>query len=263
MKGIFWNSRGLSDLAKYRFLSDLSREQKLDLIALLETGKKDFSKTVLDNICGGQEFIWRWSEPHGRSGGILLGINLDFFDIGSIDEGDFYVKFCVRNKVNGFYWVLIAVYEAAQAEHKESFLTELAQTCTKESDPILVGGDFNIIRSPQEKNNDRYDDRWPFLFNAIIDSLDLRELDLSNRKYTWAKSRDTPIFERLDRILVSTEWESKFPLATVQALTREISDHTPLLLDTGNGTHGNKQPGFKFELSWLLRDDFNELVARI
>jgi hypothetical protein len=39
-------------------------------------------------------------------------------------------------------------------------------------------------------------------------------------------------------------------------LTRKISDHTPLLLDTGNGTHENKQSGFKLELSWLLRDDF-------
>ncbi|XP_062188905.1 uncharacterized protein LOC133892218 [Phragmites australis] len=187
---IFWNSRGLSDLAKNRFLSDLSKEQKLDFIALLETGKKDFSKTVLNNICGGQEFIWHWIEPH--------------------------------------------VYGAAQVEHKESSLAELVQTCAKETGPVLVGGDFNIIRNPQEKNNGRYEDRWPFLFNAIIDSLDLRELDLSNRKYTWANNRETPTYERLDRILVSTEWESKFPLATVQALTREISYHTPLLLDTAD-----------------------------
>jgi len=47
----------------------------------------------------------------------------------------------------------------------------------------------------------------------------------------------------------------------VQALTWEISDYTPLLLDTSNGTHGNKQSGFKFELGWLLREDFNELVT--
>ena len=89
-------------MAKYRFLSDLSREQKLDFIALLETGKKDFSKTVLNNICGGQEYIWHWTQPHGRSVGILLGINLEVFDIGSIDEGDFYVKFWLRNKADGF-----------------------------------------------------------------------------------------------------------------------------------------------------------------
>ncbi|WVZ81051.1 LOW QUALITY PROTEIN: hypothetical protein U9M48_028478 [Paspalum notatum var. saurae] len=82
-----------------------------------------------------------------------------------------------------------------------------------------------------EKNNNRYNDKWPFLFNACIDSLDLRELDLSGRKFTWANSLDLPTFEKLDRVLVSTEWELKFPLATVQALTRDISDHTPILLD--------------------------------
>ena len=81
-----------------------------------------------------------------------------------------------------------------------------------------------------------------------LNSLDLRELDLPNRQFTWDNSRETSAYERLDRILVSTERESKFPLATVQALTREISYHTQLLLDTGNGTHGNKELGFKFEL---------------
>ena len=43
MRGIFWNSRGLSDLAKTKFLTDTVKEKKLDFIALLETGKKDFS----------------------------------------------------------------------------------------------------------------------------------------------------------------------------------------------------------------------------
>jgi endonuclease/exonuclease/phosphatase family metal-dependent hydrolase len=42
----------------------------------------------------------------------------------------------------------------------------------------------------------------------------------------------TPTFEKLDRILVSTEWKVKFSQVTVMALPRGISDHTPLLLDT-------------------------------
>jgi hypothetical protein len=79
MKGIFWNSRGLSDLAKTKFLGDSSREQSLDFIALMETGKKDFSHSVLDSYCDGKNFIWHWTQPHGRSGGILLGINLRMF----------------------------------------------------------------------------------------------------------------------------------------------------------------------------------------
>jgi hypothetical protein len=71
------------------------------------------------------------TEPHDRSGGIILGINLDVFDIGGIDEGGFYVKFLLRNKEDGFKWVLIAVYGAAQDGFKEAFLTEFVQTCSK------------------------------------------------------------------------------------------------------------------------------------
>jgi hypothetical protein len=49
---------------------------------------------------------------------------------------------------------------------------------------MVIGGDFNIIGRPDEKNNDNYNNRWPFLFNAVIDALNLREIDLSGRKYT-------------------------------------------------------------------------------
>ena len=43
MKGIFWNSRGVKDLAKRRFLADASIEHRLDFIALSETGRDNFS----------------------------------------------------------------------------------------------------------------------------------------------------------------------------------------------------------------------------
>jgi endonuclease/exonuclease/phosphatase family metal-dependent hydrolase len=56
---------------------------------------------------------------------------------------------------------------------------------------------------------------------------------MSGRRFIWANSMHNPTFEKLDRILVSTEWEQKFPLAKVMALSRDISDHTPLLLDNG------------------------------
>jgi predicted secreted Zn-dependent protease len=49
-------------------------------------------------------------------------------------------------------------------------------------------------------------------------------------------------------------------LATVEALNREISDHTPLLLSTGEKAKSKKQPPFKFELGWLLKEGFFEVV---
>lgn len=68
-------------------------------------------------------------------------------------------------------------------------------------------GTLIFLRNPSEKSNDRYDARWPLLFNACIESLNLRELELSGRKFTWASSSLCPTFEKLDRILVSTDWE--------------------------------------------------------
>jgi hypothetical protein len=49
-------------------------------------------------------------------------------------------------------------------------------------------------------------------------------------------------------VLVSTEWEQNYPLAIVEALNREISDHTPLLLSTGENAKPKKQP--PSSLSW-------------
>ena len=64
-------------------------------------------------------------------------------------------------------------------------------------------------------------------------------------------------------MLVSIDWELQFPHTTVQALTREISsDHTPLLLSFGDTT-GLTPPMFKFELGWLTRDDFHEVVEKV
>jgi hypothetical protein len=55
----------------------------------LEIGKKDFSQDSPNNVSGGRNFMWHWSAPHGRSDGILIGVNLDVLDVGSIDDGDF------------------------------------------------------------------------------------------------------------------------------------------------------------------------------
>lgn len=52
----------------------------------------------------------------------------------------------------------------------------------------MVGGDFNIIRNPAEKSNDRFNSRWPLLFNACIESLNLSELELTGRRFALVNS---------------------------------------------------------------------------
>ena len=87
---------------------------------------------------------------------------------------------------------------------------------------------------------------------------------MTGRQFTWANSLPEPTYEKLDRVLMSTDWEDKYPLVSVRALERieELSDHTPLLLFTGTSTP-NARHRFKFALVWLLRDGFDEMVQRV
>lgn len=49
--------------------------------------------------------------------------------------------------------------------------------------------------------------RWSVLFNAIIKQHGLIELDLTSSLFTWSNKRNDPTFEKLDRFLVSSEWD--------------------------------------------------------
>jgi hypothetical protein len=91
--------------------------------------------------------------------------------------------------------------------------------------------------------------------------LNLKEISLSGRQFTWASRRAIPTYEKLDRVLASVEWEQKFPLVTVRALTRAGSDHTPLLIDSGQHAHRGNRLRFSFELSWFEQDGFHEMIA--
>jgi hypothetical protein len=94
----------------------------------------------------------------------------------------YYVKLYLQSKVGGFDWVFIPVYGAAQDSHKHEFLSKVIRICETESFPMLLGGDFNILYMRKEKSNDNYNPRRPFVFNEIIESLDLTEIVIFGRQ---------------------------------------------------------------------------------
>jgi hypothetical protein len=63
-------------------------------------------------------------------------------------------------------------------------------------------------------------------------------------------------------VLASVEWENKFPLVLVRALARTGSDHTPLLIDSGEQAHVGNKSIFSFESSWLGQDGFLDMVKK-
>lgn len=95
----------------------------------------------------------------------------------------------------------------------------------------LVLGDFDLIRFPHEKNKTMQtltSGGPPNLFNALINSLALLELPLSDRLFTWTNKIDPPTLARLDRAFLDVEWDSTFPESTLSSRLRTTSDHFPL-----------------------------------
>jgi exonuclease III len=146
----------------------------------------------------------------------------------------------------------------AQIENKDRFLSEFSSICSKCKGPTIFGGDFNIIRTNEEKNKPGILSKWSILFNSIIKMYGLIELDLLDRLYTWSNNRCNPTFETLDRFLVNPEWDLLFHNAMVRGLDRSLSDHVPLLLQTEEKKRSHE---FRYELSWKLRPGFREIMV--
>jgi hypothetical protein len=51
------------------------KENGLSFIAISDTGRSDFMSRFLKNLCGGIDFLWHSKVPHGRFGGMLLGVD--------------------------------------------------------------------------------------------------------------------------------------------------------------------------------------------
>jgi hypothetical protein len=132
-------------------LAELVREEHINFIALSETGRESFPDHVLKNLCVGHDFLWHAITPHGRSGGILLGVDLSVFDIGAIDEGDFYVKFTLRYKSTDFKFVLYSIYGTTQVQNKGAFLAELTNTCSRRPFLFSLAGILILCENPRTK----------------------------------------------------------------------------------------------------------------
>ena len=133
MRALIWNSEGFRDTAKHLRVQESIRDFNLDIVALLEMGRSSFPAHFLRNLSAGRDFSWFCLPPQGRSGGMLVGINMESLTVRDVDAGDFCVKFHLKSK-DGFEWNFVAVYGAAQEAQKPIFLAELVRIC--ESSPI-------------------------------------------------------------------------------------------------------------------------------
>jgi hypothetical protein len=110
-----------------------------------------------------------------------------YMDVLASYDGEYHIKLTIQNKAADFIWSLVATYGAAQDAFNADFLFELVNLAKDNPYPMNIGGDFNLLRFQHEKSKGHFYSHWPFLFNGVVDSLDLREVAMVGRQFTWAR----------------------------------------------------------------------------
>ncbi|GKB58706.1 cytochrome P450, partial [Tanacetum coccineum] len=121
------------------------------------------------------------------------------------------------------------------------------------------GGDFNKVRAESERMGIVFDPRGARFFNNFIESSGLHDIQMGGKWFTRMNNIGSKL-SKLDRILVSCHFLDRWTNSYILPLTREFSDHTPLLLS--NSVHDYGPTPFKFFNSWLSHKDFALLVER-
>lgn len=124
--------------------------------------------------------------------------------------------------------------------------------------PWVVGGDFNVIRFLHEKNTHNRVTKSMQDFGKFVNECSLRDCLILNAKFTWTNGRDAPIFCKLDRFLVSNEWEKLYPRFFQEGIPTIVSDHLPAILNTCKLNWGPSP--FWFENMWTLHYAFADNV---
>jgi hypothetical protein len=84
------------------------------------------------------------------------------------------------------------------------------------------------------------------------------DIPLVGGSFTWSNNQDLPSMSRIDRFLVSLDWEEHFPDLLQCRLPRPLSNHFPILLDSKGLSSGSHS--FKFENMWPKAEGFADMV---
>ncbi|KAE8817231.1 retrotransposon unclassified [Hordeum vulgare] len=134
-----------------------------------------------------------------------------------MDHGEFFVSMSVTDRRVHLSWEVIIVYDPADHGCSANFLAELKNKVERCTTPVVVAGDFNLIRWTSGKNSPNVDRPRKRLFNDCIADLALREIARVEARFTWSNKQADPIRSVLDRVFVLAQWEVMFPLCSLKA----------------------------------------------
>jgi hypothetical protein len=250
-----WNTRGLGDYDKCIVVRDAIKAAAPSVACLQETKLHDISsfkaKTFLPSNLSNNLLVL---PSDGARGGIATAWDQNLWSLTNSIALHYSLTTTLASTISDCDFTVTNVYAPSDHRHSPAFLNELLSLLSLISGPWLIFGDFNLIRSPDDKNNGNLNLNLMNSFNLALDHLGVLEIPLLGRSFTWSNHQPSPILARLDRAFVNLDHSLAFPNTSLSPLPKPTSDHTPILLSMSSSIPTSNI--FRFENSWLHNRSF-------
>jgi hypothetical protein len=175
--------------------------------------------------------------------------NPDLFSAEDISQTDHSLTVSFISTSSNYNFTVMNVYAPSDHRDTDMFLAKFEANTQSADMNWLAISDFNLTRSPSDKNNDLFYWCPANKFNSAIDGLALIELPLLDHLYTWSNKWESLSLARLDRVLINNAFATVFPNVALTSRIESTLDHIPLILNIPTSTP--KTHRFRFENAWL------------
>jgi exonuclease III len=240
-----WNVRGLGDEDKCCFVCADILAARPTILGLQETKLGPLTLAKAASFLPPALRSFSSVDSVGASGGLISAWDQKVFSLKLSIPSRHILSLDLSLHADGSVLHFTNVYAPCDHSEKASFLRDLATHDPGDATPWIIAGDFNLTRDPLDRNNDNFSPANASLFNDCINDLALIELPLRDRQFTWSNRREIPTLIRLERIFINNSWNALFPSSSLASLTRDTSDHVPLVASIS--TSIPKRGSFRYE----------------
>ncbi|GJR00675.1 RNA-directed DNA polymerase, eukaryota [Tanacetum coccineum] len=160
---------------------------------------------------------------------------------------------------NGKKLIIISVYAPQELREKKMLWDYLILVLKSWNGDVIIMGDFNEVRTQDERHGSIFNAHGADAFNLFISSAGLEEVPLDGCKFTWCHKSGSKM-SKLDRFLISEGLLNSCPNISSITLDRYLSDHRPILLRESHHDYGPSP--FRFFHYWFELEGFDTFVKQ-
>ncbi|XP_043717726.1 uncharacterized protein LOC122665640 [Telopea speciosissima] len=254
MKVIFWNIRGIRKKAGRLALASLIRSHSPEVVCIteLKVELSSFPSLFFNKLGFAVDLIH--NDRVGSAPNLWVVWKLGLQKPGVLSSLDQLISLSLN--WNGQVVVVSIIHASCFRALRRNLFLELTGLNVV-SEPWLVVGDFNATLLSSEKwGPGAFSMGSALEFGVMIDTCSLLPIDSSGSKFTWTNNRRRGRVDSvLDKSLCNSKWSDFFQACSESFLQRAASDHSPLLISSGQLGRPNNAP-FRFHKFWVESPNF-------